>query len=173
MSLFDLNDFERQGQVENDVRFDNVETAKNLLADIFADTLRSVQIYTPDMEPALYNDPQLMDALLAMVRGNRHARIQILAQDTGSARHRGHALLRLAHNLTSAIDVRIPAEEYREAGLGFVVVDNRSFFYRPDVSVMNGIYNQACKVRAGKLTEIFTLIWEHAQEDVETRRLSI
>ena len=173
MSLFDLSDFERQGNIDNDVRFNSPEEEKELLIPLVSNALRTIQIYTPDLEPIIYNNQEFIDSLLNMARGNRHAKIQVLALDTSTGAHQGHALLRLAHQLTSTIEIRIPTEEYQEENMAFILVDQKAFIYRPDVKSFDGIYSPECKYRAGKLSETFTMVWEHAEQDTEARRLSI
>lgn len=173
MSIFNLGEFERQGQIENDVTFEDQNEAIELLHQATTDVHRSVQIYTPDLEPDLYDNPTFIENLVKMARGNRHARIQVLTSDTSSAIKRGHGLLRLAQTLTSTIEVRIPSEEYQEDNLAFILVDHTRFIYRPDIKRFQGIYNPDCKVRATKLADIFSLAWEHANLDLEVRRLSI
>lgn len=173
MSIFDLSDFERQGKIETDVKITNSEELKNAFSQISGDAMRSIQIYTPDLEPGIYNDETFVDNLLAMSRGNRHAQIQILVMDPSSAIHRGHLLLRLAQQLTSSVEIRIPSEEYREDNISFILVDQKAFIYRPDTKYISATYNSDCKIRAQKLSEIFSLAWEHAEQDPQTRRLSI
>ena len=173
MSVFDLTDFERQGNVENDVHFTSLDEAKELLSQLIGSALRTIQIYTPDLEPTLYNNQAFVDGILAMSRGNRHAQIQILALDTTSAAHHGHAILRLAHQLTSTIEIKIPSEEYQEENLAYILVDKKGFIFRADSNTSEGIYNPDCKYRSNKLSEIFTMAWDHADVDPETRRLSI
>ena len=84
MSIFNLSDFERQGKIENDVHFTSMHELKQLLYQISDNALRSLQIYTPDMEAEIYNDSVFIKNLLSFCRGNRHAQIQILAADTSS-----------------------------------------------------------------------------------------
>jgi len=173
MGIFDLSEFERQGNIEDDIHFDGIDQEKDLLVRATSSTLRSIQIYTPDLEPAIYNNQLFIDNLLTMSRGNRHAQIQILAADTTSAVRNGHLLIRLAHQLTSVIEFRKPVDEYREDNVAFVLIDKKGFLYRPDISYFSGIYNPDCKYRSEKLSEIFTIAWEHAEIDVETQRLTI
>ena len=151
MSIFNLSDFERQGKIENDVHFTSMHELKQLLYQISDNALRSLQIYTPDMEAEIYNDSVFIKNLLSFCRGNRHAQIQILAADTSSAVKRGHQLIRLAQEITSSVEIRIPAEEYRQDKLGFLLADHKAFIYRPDIKYTDGIFNADCKYRATKL----------------------
>lgn len=173
MGIFDLSDFERQGNIEHDIHFTGIEQETDLLIQATSSALKTIQIYTPDLEPLLYHNQKFIDNLLLMARGNRHAQIQILAADSSSAVLNGHLLLRLAQQLTSSIEIRKPLEEYQENNIAFILVDKKAFIYRPDVRYFEGIYNAECKFRAQKLADIFTLAWEHAEIDMETQRLNI
>ena len=135
--------------------------------------LRKIQIFTPDLEANIYDNDDFKKNLLTMVRGNRYAQIQILACETTSATHRGHSLIRLAHELTSSIEIRIATEEYQQRSIAFMLVDNKGFVFRPDIKNNIGIYNQDCKYRSKILSEIFTFAWTHAELDPLSRRLSI
>ncbi|MDH5570655.1 MAG: hypothetical protein OEY89_02755 [Gammaproteobacteria bacterium] len=173
MSIYNLSDFEKTGKIEQDIHFTDLNGIHEAINEITQQALKTIQIFTPDLEAAIYDNEELRQNLLTMVRGNRHAKIQILAFETTSANSRGHTLLRLAHELTSTIEIRIPAEEYQQTCCAFVLVDNKSFIFRPDTKEFNGIYNPDCKYRSQKLSEIFTAAWEHAEPDLQSRRLSI
>ena len=173
MSLYELSDFERTGNTEQDIHFTDLNGARDAANAITQQALKTIQIFTPDLEATIYDNEEFSKNLLAMVRGNRHAQIQILAFETTSATSRGHALLRLAHELTSTIEIRIPAEEYQEGRFSFILVDKKSFIFRPDSKTYNGIMNYDCKYRSQKLSEIFTLAWENSVADTQTRRIFI
>ncbi len=173
MSFFDFASLEKQGRTDTDTRFDNIDEAHDRLLDLVGDLSRSVRIYTPDLEPLLLDNENLISRLVDLSRGNRHARIQILCQNTSFAVQRGHRLLRLAQTLTSAMQIRVPPVEYAEDSVAFVVGDMNQVFFRTNTSTYQGIYNADCKVRAQKLDDLFTLIWEQSQTDPETQNLHI
>ncbi|MCW8853328.1 MAG: hypothetical protein OQK72_01395 [Gammaproteobacteria bacterium] len=173
MSLYELSDFERTGNTEQDIHFTDLNETREAVNQITQQALKTIQIFTPDLEAAIYDNEEFSKNLLAMVRGNRYAQIQILAFETTSANSRGHALLRLAHELTSTIEIKIPAEEYQETSIAFMLVDKKGFVFRPDTKEYDGIYNPDCKYRSQKLSEIFTAAWEHAEPDPQSRRLNI
>ncbi|MDH5767325.1 MAG: hypothetical protein OEZ38_15020 [Gammaproteobacteria bacterium] len=172
MSLFELSDFERTGNIDLDVHFTELDSARRSVNQLAKQALKTIQIFTPDLEYDIYTG-NFCDKLLAMARGNRHAKIQILAFESTSAVSRGHPLIRLAHELTSVIEIRIPAEEYQQTNIAFMVADRSGFVFRRDSKEFDGILNPDCKYRAGKLAEIFMSAWEHAEIDPQSRRLSI
>ncbi len=173
MSVFSLSDFERQGNIENDIQFSGLPELKSCILELSSECLRSVRLFTPDLETDVYSDPAFVERLVSLCRGNRHASIQIMVCDLSPAIQRGHLLLNLAQTLTSSIEIRVPSDEYRDTGLSFMVLDNKAFVYRPDTKYMAGIANADCKFRAAMLSEIFQNGWEHAEQDPQTRNLKI
>lgn len=173
MSIFGLENFERSGNIEQDSHFSEPDSARHYINQLCKQALKTIRIFTPDLEATLYNHEEFSKNLLAMVRGNRHASIQILAFETTSASNCGHVLLRLAHELTSTIEIRIPAEEYQQTSIAFMLSDKKGFIFRPNAKEYNGIYNPDCQYRSQKLSDIFTAAWEHAEQDPQTRRLNI
>ena len=173
MSLFELSDFERTGNTEQDIHFTDLNGTREAIKQITQHTLKAIRIFTPDLEATIYDNEEFIKNLLSIIRGNRHAQIQILAFETSSAINRGHALLRLAQELTSSLEIRIPAEEYQQTNISFLLADNKGFVFRADAKEYNGIYNSDCKYRSQKLSDIFTAVREHAEPDLQCRRLNI
>ena len=172
MSIFDASSFERQGNIENDRHLDNMEAIRDAVCDIAGTALRTIKIFTPDMERDLYDNDAFRDSLLKFARGNRHAQIQLLTTDSSTAIHHGHRLIRLAQEITSAMQIRNTPEDYQDTSISFILVDQSSFVFKPESSVQNAIVAD-CKHRAGKLLEFFTPAWEQATQDPQTRRFTI
>jgi len=162
----------RHGNTEQDQPLDSLPDIQAAILEATNNTLRTIRINTPNLESDLYDYDPFISALTAFVRGNRHANIQILVQDSREAIQRGHGLIRLAQRLTSTIEIRKPTSEENFNNSSFIIFDNSGFIFR-NSSAHTGIYNNQCKHRAAKLHEIFTPTWEQAEPDIETRRLSI
>lgn len=168
-----LPDFEKQGKNENDIILNDVDGFRTALLEVSKDTLRTINILTPDLEPAIYDYQPFLDNILELCRGNRHARVQILVQNSEPVIKRGHGLIRLAQRLTSAIEIRNPHEEYVSVRSAFMVADSQRFVYRENTETYRGIYNMDCRYRSKSLEELFTQMWEHSEADVQLRRLVI
>jgi hypothetical protein len=162
----------RFGNIEHDQTMDSLAHIQAAILEATNNTLRTIRINTPNLESDLYDYDPFISALTAFVRGNRHANIQILVQNSNDAIQRGHGLIRLAQRLTSAIEIRKPASEDNFSNSSFIVFDNASFLYR-NIGSHTAMYNNRCKQRATKLLELFTPAWELAEQDPETRRLSL
>jgi len=172
MSYFDFSNFERQGNIDNDIQLNGNEEISQSVIELSSGTLRSIKIFTPDLEHAIYNNDRFRENLLSFARGNRHAQIQILVEDLSSAMHNGHRLIQLAQQLTSALTIKNTPEDYQNTNITFVVFDQSNFIFKPDRSSSYAISSD-CKHRANRLLELFTPAWEQAEQSVQTRRISI
>lgn len=173
MTVFDVTSIERNGNTENDVRLDTLEeaiTSINALADR---AMRSIDIFSNDLEPALYDNEAFADRIRKLVRGNRHASVRILLIDPTHVNKYGHQLIRLAQQLTSTMEIRLPSEEYQELPMSFMLVDNTGFVFKPDSKDGLAIYTPDCKFRGNKLAEFFSAAWEQGTPDANTRRMFI
>lgn len=162
----------RFGNTELDQPLHSITHLHTAILEATSNTLRSIRINTPNLESDLYDHDAFISTLTGFVRGNRHASIQILVQNSREAIHRGHGLIRLAQRLTSTIEIRKPTSEENFNNSSFIIFDNSGFIFR-NSGAHTGIYNNQCKHRAAKLLEMFTPNWEQAEQDTETRRLNI
>lgn len=169
--MFELPDFDRQGKADEDISLNSPDEFRDAGVVLTTSVLRTVHIFTPDLEPVVYDHQPFLDNILQLCRGNRHASVKILVKDSSSAIKRGHGLVRLAQRLTSAIEIRNPVDEYLSMNNAFLITDKRSLMYRPHTESYKGFYNISCEFRANKLEELFKTAWENAIPDIETRNL--
>ncbi len=172
MSMFISNNFERQGNTENDLPLKGAEEICSEINSLSSSALKSIKIFSPDLEHALYNNENLRQTLLSFARGNRYAQIQILAHDTSEAMRQGHQLIRLSQQITSAMQLRITPEEYQNDDLSFLLIDQSVFIFNAD-SNKHRAFKSNCKNRAEILLDFFNRVWEQAEQDSKTRRLSL
>jgi len=168
-----LADFHKQGNAGDDLVLSTLDEIQTASVEVTAQALRNIYIVTPNLEPQIYDHQDLLDKMLSLCRGNRHANIRILVKDSSFAVKRGHGLIRLAQRLTTAIEVRKPMEEYLTQNSGFILADNSAFVYRENCNMQKGIINIDCKYRGNNLLDIFNQAWEHSQLDEQIRRLFI
>ncbi|VAW57912.1 hypothetical protein MNBD_GAMMA11-22 [hydrothermal vent metagenome] len=172
MSIFDSTNFERQGNTDNDIKLDNINDTRKCILKLSGSALRSIKIFTPDMQTELYNTDDFRKSLLDFSRGNRHAKIQILATDTTDAAHQGHQLIRLAQQTPSVIQIRNTPQDYQALNFAFLLIDQSEFVFKrtdPDSTPLHS----SCTHRINRLLEFFTTAWEQAEKDPHTRQFLI
>jgi len=172
MAAFDFTNFKRKGNFENDIQLNTVEEISAVVIHTTENTLRNIKIFTPDLEAEIYNNDEFRQQLLAFTRGNRHAHIQILVDDISSALQNGHKLIGLAQQLSSIITIKDTPADYQGTHVSFILFDQAHFVFKADSSSHTAISSN-CKNRSNKLHEFFTLAYEHAEQNIHTRRLNI
>jgi len=172
MQHFNTLNFERQGNTENDLFLENTEEVCKAIIKLSENALRSIKIFTPDLEHLLYNNEHFRQNILNFTRGNRHAQVQILVSDISFSVQRGHRLIRLAQQLSSAMQVKITPKDYTETSISFMQVDQSGFLFKADSSRPQAI-QCCCKVRSNKLLEFFTPAWEQAELATQTQQFHI
>ncbi len=172
MAIIDFTNFERQGNIENDLRLESADEITQAVLQQTANTLQTVKIFSHDLEKDIYNNDDFRAALLKLSQGNRHAAIQILVNDISTALHEGHKLISLAQQIPSVLTIKDTPVDYQGLNVSFILFDKDRFIFKPDKSINMAIQSN-CKSRANKLTEFFSSAWEYAEQNPHSKRLSI
>ncbi len=152
---------------------DSLDAVQQATVELTMSARRELHLYSPDLEPRLYDYPPFLSALRALVASGGRARIRILVRDSGSAVSRGHLLIELARQLTSFIEIRRLAEESRDRLDAFLVVDRRAVVHRLHWMSYQGTASPDDPVLARALVKEFEALWETASSDPELRRLHL
>lgn len=134
---------------------------------------RCLDILSPDLEASVYDHDAFLDAVRRLATRSPRTRIRCLVLDSHRAVRRGHRLIELARQLTSAIDLHRPGgagEPPREA---FLLADDRGFIHRVTADTAEALigFNDPLRVRA--LRGRFDALWEESTPDPEMRRLHL
>lgn len=134
---------------------------------------RYLAIFTPDLEPIIYDRPGFVDAVKELALRSRFSRIRILVKDSNRAVKEGHRLANLAQRLSSYIEVRRLAGDYGAMTEAFLIADERGLLYRPLASRFEGIIDTDDRFQAREKLRLFDEMWERSTPDPELRRLGI
>ncbi len=135
---------------------------------------RELALFTQELEPLLYNHPEVCRRCFEIARGSRNGRIRLIAQSTRSAAAQGHCLIDLSQRLSSRVRIRTPAtpelQAFRESWL---IVDDHSMLRINNPERWEGslILHDRRVVR--EQLEFFDAAWENSEPDQQTRRLHI
>jgi hypothetical protein len=153
-----------------------LETAADHRAVVVAmaqQAVRSLHIFTRDLDHALYDTPEFEAAALNLVRTGQYARIHILVQDSSGALRRGHRLINLAQRLSSKIEIRKPIAEYADISRAFFVADETGYVSRQMADRYEGMANFSDRLTARDMVGFFNEVWERSQQDSQLRRLHL
>lgn len=134
---------------------------------------RSIHIFTPDLDPHLYDTPGFVEAIKNVAIHDSHSYVQILVKDSSRAVLHGHRLVELARRLSSHIHIRKTSIDYNEYNAAYLIADETGYIRRTNASRYEGVacFNNRNDCR--HLINFFNTAWEKATPDPELRRLHI
>jgi hypothetical protein len=134
---------------------------------------RTLLLHTEDLEPAIYDETAFLDAVSRLARTHSQSHIWILIQDTRKVVQRGHRLIEIARRLSSSIQLRRPAHQYRNYHESFLLADGCGYLHRPIAARYEGTANFHDPGKVADFEKYFTEVWERSEPDAEIKRLYI
>jgi len=115
-----------------------VEEYRAAVTEIAMRARRTLYIYTPDLEPMLYDQDCFLEPLKRLVLARSHGRVRVLVGDPVRASRDGHRFMQMARRLTSSISLRIVPGDYRGDPCAYIVADDKAIAYRAHTSRWTG-----------------------------------
>lgn len=153
------------------VRFTSAQTARSLTFSIIAQARRGLSIFTPDLEPWLYDSNDMRQACLDFARQFPECRLRILVRDPSLIIRRGHRLLTLSRRLPSRIEIRHADPDQPTGDDAFLFADDMAMLWRPDAREHAGV---ACRHHPGRVRQLrarFDDAWKHSPFNADLRSL--
>ncbi len=138
---------------------------------LLAQARQRVELFTPDMEPWLYDRSQVVEALHGLVLRSRHGRLRVLTIDTERAIKDGHRLVELARRLSSYAEIRRVHEDYRDTPETFLLADEAGMLRRPVSGRPEGQLLLRVPMEVRQKRAWFDEVWERSTVDPQLRRL--
>ncbi len=146
--------------------FDEVRAATETVA---ASGQRLISIMTPDLEPDIYDQAALLETIKRFVLGRSFAKVRVLMRDQARLSNGANRFIAMAHRLTSYLEIRIRAPEYRELSAAYCIADDRAIVYRVRADRAEGIAGFNNPPVARQYLQEFDAIWQASA--IEEREL--
>ena len=161
------------GETDSEIALNNSADHRTITDHLAQQATRSMRIFTRDLDPAILDRVDFIDACKRLALRSRYARIEILAFNSASIIRRGHRLIELARALSSRIEIRRPEQQYQKHIQAFITFDEKGYIYRTYADRFEGIanYNNARATRQHE--KLFKEIWARSHVDSEMRSLHI
>jgi hypothetical protein len=161
------------GESDAELAFTSADENRELALALVRQARSTLQIFSRDLDPPVYDNVPFADALTAFCRRSRYAQAQILVQDTTALVRNGHRLVPLAQKLSSLVQIRRVCEECQDFGEAFLVADRTGLVHRRQGKVYRGVASFKARGQARTLLNLFADVWERSSPDPELRRLYI
>lgn len=135
---------------------------------------RRIRILSRSLDPGLYDDPRVIEALRTFATSTTDAEVRLLVLDA-AAIQRAHApLLGLAQRLPSVFQFRELADPVDRARAdAFLATDNGGCYHREFGHRFDGEALLSGAGRARQLCEAFDPVWERSRPCSELRALGL
>ncbi len=161
------------GEHNQDVKLltsqDNIDATQVLISQ----ARRSIDIYSHELDPRVYNQTPCRDALKLFILNNTSARIRILIREPERIIKSSHHLINLARHLSSYIAIRVIHKDYASPSDAYLLIDQCGILHLQEGDRYDGLCNFNHPRQAVKLSHRFTETWNHSAEIADFRQIHI
>ncbi|HEX9852646.1 MAG TPA: hypothetical protein VGA68_06510 [Woeseiaceae bacterium] len=149
------------------------EEARRAVIDVASVATRRISIYTHDLDPGIYDDPDFLEIVKHLVLSQTYARIRVLIADPTRAIKNGNAFVHLGRRLNTYIEFRHVRQDLRTHAESFCIADETALVYRLQASRWEGIADTFEPAVARLYAKMFDEIWLASEVEIEFRQLGI
>ncbi len=158
------------GQNDDLIRINTRDDCQQLTLAMARQARRSLNIFSHDLEPALYNSPSFYEATRDVIGADPNSLIRILIYDISGTINKGHRLLDLASRLSSRVQIRKLTKKYHHA---FMVADSIGVVDRRRAERYEGTASFNAPGWAQNLEVFFNGVWDQSSRTSEVHSLKI
>lgn len=148
-----------------------LDEVRNASVAVAAIARRSLTIYTPDLEPQLYDTHAFLEVVKRLVLARSYARVRVLIGEPTRTIREGNRFLAMGRRLTSYIDLRNVHADYRNYAAAFLIADDRALVYRLQASRWDGIAELNDTAVARHYLTYFDEVWQASEPEPEVRMM--
>lgn len=147
------------------------EEMREAAVQVVSAASRRVSIFTHDLEPGIYDDPEFLEITKRLVLSQAYARIRVLIADPARAIKNGNDFVHLGRRLNTYIEFRHVREDLRNHSEAFCIADETALVYRLQADRWEGIADINAPAVAGLYGKMFDEIWTASETKPEFRQI--
>jgi hypothetical protein len=160
-------------RAENHVRvISSLEEMRAAVDIVAASAQRLMSIYTPDLEPELYDQNGFLEIVKRFVLARRFAKARVLLSDSGRLLRDNNRFIAMGRRLTSCIDIRPAAGSAKQRACAYLIADDRAIVYRVHADRWDGVADLNNQPIARQYLDEFDEIWHASATDELSRQAS-
>ena len=149
------------------------EEMRDAAIQVVSEASRRVSIFTHDLEPGIYDDPEFLEIVKRLVLSQTYARIRVLIAEPMKAVKNGNDFVHLGRRLNTYIEFRHVREDLRTHAEAFCIADETALVYRLQAPRWEGIADTYEPAVARLYGKMFDEIWLASEVETEFRQLGI
>jgi len=104
-----------------------------------ASAQRLISIYTPDLEPELYDQTAFLDIIKRFVLARSFSKVRVLLLEPTRVMRDSNRFMSMGRRLSSCIDIRYAARPATQRASAYLIADDRAIVFRMRADTWNGI----------------------------------
>ena len=128
--------------------------------EIAATAQRLISIYTPDLEPDLYDQSAFLEVIKHFVLARSFAKVRVLLAEPTRVMRDSNRFVAMGRRLSSCIDIRYVAAQARQRASAYLIADDRAIVYRMRADTWDGIADINNPPAARIYLQEFDQIWD-------------
>ena len=149
------------------------EEMRQAVIDVAREASRKISIFTHDLEPGIYDDPDFLEVIKRFILSQAYSRIRVLIADPTRAIKNGNNFVHLGRRLNTYIEFRHVREDLRTHAESFCIADETALVYRLQANRWEGIADTYEPAVAKLYSTMFDEIWLASEVETEFRQLGI
>lgn len=100
---------------------------------------RLISIYTPDLEPDLYDQTAFLEIIKHFVLARSFSKVRVLLVEPARVMRDSNRFVAMGRRLSSCIDIRYVAAEAPQRASAYLIADDRAIVFRMRADTWDGI----------------------------------
>jgi len=127
--------------------------------EIAASAQRLISIYTPDLEPDLYDQTAFLEVIKHFVLTRSFSKVRVLLAEPTRVMRDSNRFVSMGRRLSSCIDIRYVTAQAPQRASAYLIADDRAIVYRMRADTWDGIADANNPTAARLYLQEFDNIW--------------
>ena len=133
--------------------------------EISAGAQRLISIYTPDLEPDLYDQTAFLEVIKHFVLTRSFSKVRVLLAEPTRVMRDSNRFVAMGRRLSSCIDIRYVTAHAPQRASAYLIADDKAIVYRMRADTWDGIADANNPPAARLYLQEFDNIWNASAAD--------
>ena len=138
---------------------------RSAVNEIAATAQRLISIYTPDLEPDLYDQTAFLEVIKHFVLTRSFSKVRVLLAEPTRVMRDSNRFVAMGRRLSSCIDIRYVTAQAPQRASAYLIADDRAIVYRMRADTWDGIADANNPPAARLYLQEFDTIWNASAAD--------
>ena len=127
--------------------------------EVAATAQRLISIYTPDLEPDLYDQSAFLEVIKHFVLTRSFSKVRVLLAEPSRVMRDSNRFVAMGRRLSSCIDIRYVAAQGPQRASAYLIADDRAIVYRMRADTWDGVADINNPSAARLYLQEFDQVW--------------